>query len=137
MLIPLTINILKSASPAGTTIAINIPYKAIPKDKSNISGSRLPASAPSNVPTDQPAHGNNIKPIKYFLFISCFWVTATANISSVIPNEQSSLSFKVNFSDNLCERVMPIKKYLAFITTWVKTISKRVPKTTITALPAN
>lgn len=48
----------------GKTIAINMPYMAIPKDVEIIIGIASPTQAPINVPILHPNHGVNISPYR-------------------------------------------------------------------------
>ena len=46
----------------GTIMAINIAYKAMPKDNTTLFGNKFPAVAPNKVPNAQPKYGSNASP---------------------------------------------------------------------------
>ena len=65
-------------------MAMNIQYRAMPKQPCNIGESRLEATAPRKVPNVHPAMGVVISPPKKGKLTSSFSIAAKANTSSVM-----------------------------------------------------
>ena len=121
----------------GTTIAINIACKAIPKDTHNVAGKKSPLMAPKKVPKLQANKGNTPSPYIYFLLISFSLFDATTKISSVTKKAIASLLKNVVDGSIFCDRETDISEYRMFITNWVRTISTNEALATIRPMPAN
>ena len=121
----------------GTTIAINMPYMAMPRALLIEPGSSIPAPAPRRVPRAQPMYGIVSSPNIYRCPKVQGLVTETAKISSVTPKEiPSRLRTPVRLS-SFWERERDIREYLRFIISWVRAASKYDAPPSIRGSPAN
>lgn len=120
----------------GMIIAINMAYRAMPIADSIDCGIIEPHSAPSAVPPTQPVNEQSISPAIYLKFKSQYLLTATAKISSVLPNAIISFFHMLTFSSR-CESEIDIKTYLALIIRSVKAISAIDAPAAINVVPTN
>lgn len=90
----------KECLQGGIIMAINMPYKAMPSEAVTEAGSAEQIKAPNAVPRDHPIIGPLISPNKYQLVRGLSSEEATANVSSVMPNENKKRSPIVTWSSS-------------------------------------
>lgn len=117
-------------------IAINIAYRAMPIADSIDCGIIEPHSAPRAVPPTQPVNEHSISPVIYLKLKSQYLLTATANISSVLPNAIINFFHMLTFS-SLCDSDIDINTYRALIISSVKAISAIDAPAAISVVPTN
>lgn len=95
-----------------------------------------PHNAPSIVPPTQPLNEHSISPAMYLKLKSQYLLTATAKISSVLPNAIINFFHILTFS-SLCESDIDISTYRALIIKRVKAISAIDALAAIRVVPTN